>query len=95
MSASYDDFEGDHRHVVVTPGGLAAIVPKSVQRLGGEALEHFAWLQRTRIDLDMLEAKIEQAIPHARGLGLSWSTIGSALGMTGEGARQRFGDLDD
>lgn len=38
-----------------------------------------------------LAAELEGAVLAARRSGLSWSVIGSAVGVTGEGLRRRFG----
>ena len=37
------------------------------------------------------ERSIRDAVDHARQAGLSWALIGSAIGTSGEAARQRYG----
>lgn len=37
------------------------------------------------------EKTVSRAVASARTSGLSWATIGSLLGTTGEAARQRYG----
>ena len=37
------------------------------------------------------EAEVMKAVAQARQRGLSWRTIGSMLGTSGEAARQRYG----
>ena len=87
------DFNDDDRAMIVSPSGRSAIVPQSLRRLDGDALDFFAWLQQKSVQADVLEREIEASIPSARQHGLSWSAIGAALGVTGEGARQRYGDV--
>jgi hypothetical protein len=36
------------------------------------------------------EKAVRDAVEHARAKGLSWNTVGRALGTTGEAARQRY-----
>jgi len=36
------------------------------------------------------EERLESAVVAAKGAGLSWGTIGAQLGVTRQGARQRF-----
>lgn len=42
----------------------------------------------TRLDVERWE---RQAVAHARASQASWDAIGTVLGMTGEGARRRYG----
>ncbi len=50
--------------------------------------------------LNDLHAEIDEAMRQAiaamreRGAMISWRRIGDAVGMTGEGARQRWGDVE-
>ena len=39
-----------------------------------------------------LDAEIEAAVAHLRVDGASWAQVGRALGISRQGARQRFGD---
>jgi hypothetical protein len=86
-----DDYDGDDRVVLRTPEGRAAILPKSAGRLGGDALEVYADLMGVGLQVAELEDRLGQLVDQARELGVSWSLIGSATGLTGEGARQRYG----
>lgn len=36
------------------------------------------------------EKAVREAVAHARAEGVSWNTVGRALGTTGEAARQRY-----
>ena len=38
-----------------------------------------------------LTDEIAEAVRQARGIGVSWATIGDVLGLSGEGARTRWG----
>lgn len=85
-----DDFEHEDRAVVTTKWG-PAVMPASVKNLRGEALETFVELQQTQVEIQRLEEAVWTAgVPLARELGLSWSVIGAALGMTGVGAAKRY-----
>jgi hypothetical protein len=41
------------------------------------------------------EDRVEAAVTIARSAGLSWGVIGAQLGVTRQGARQRFEHLND
>lgn len=41
------------------------------------------------------EAELRAAVKAARGAGDTWAVIGLALGISRQGAYQRFGSLDD
>ncbi len=42
--------------------------------------------------VDGLDAEVEVAVAHLRVDGASWAQVGQALGISRQGARQRFGD---
>ena len=48
-------------------------------------------LREAVLERSNAERSIRDAVNEARGDGLSWSTIGSMLGTSGEAARQRYG----
>lgn len=88
-----DDFAGEDRTVVLDDLGTATVVPVSARRLRGEPLQVYAELMRLGLSVAELEARArDQLVPAAREAGLSWALIGSALGLTGEGARLRYSD---
>lgn len=90
-----DEFADDDRAIVLTPEGRAVFVPVSVQRrLKGEALEVYAEYSRVALEIDKLERELDRLVPQARAVGLSWALLGSPIGLTGEGARLRYGDRD-
>ncbi|WP_222594327.1 hypothetical protein [Actinotalea fermentans] len=43
--------------------------------------------------VDGLEEEVEIAVAHLRVDGASWAQVGRALGISRQGARQRFGDV--
>jgi hypothetical protein len=88
-----NDYPDDDRTLVVSPAGLGAVLPASARRLKGEALEAYAVLMREGLEVAEREQRIQYLlVPAARSLGVSWSLIGAAVGMTSEGARLRYGD---
>jgi hypothetical protein len=87
-----DDFGEEGRVIVRTPEGRAAVLPQSARRLGGEALEAYADLFRVGVQIAQLEDEAHELVGQARELGVSWALIGAAVGLTSEGARQRYGD---
>jgi hypothetical protein len=85
------DFTEEDMVVGRTPDGLGFILPTSARRLSGEPLEVFAEMQRRGALLQQLEGELDALAVTAREVGLSWSLIGAAVGLTAEGARQRYG----
>ena len=61
-----------------------------------DALAHLRELAAARAEarrvVDGLEEEIEVAVAHLRVDGASWAQVGRALGISRQGARQRFGD---
>jgi hypothetical protein len=49
------------------------------------------WLRRTSIELAQLTRRIGELVDLARSGGVSWSEIGSATGLTRQGAQQLWG----
>lgn len=41
--------------------------------------------------VDKFEQMLAESVARARGEGLTWDEIGDALGMTRQGAQQRYG----
>lgn len=85
------DFTEEDVVVGRTPEGVGFILPTSAKRLEGEPLEVFAQMQRRGALLQKLEAELDDLAVAAREVGLSWSLIGAAVGLTAEGARRRYG----
>lgn len=85
--------EGESVIVSVTGEGVgrrASLRPSSLERATGEqsgALEALQTLALERRELEMmLSAHVEQA----RDLGISWGLVGWSIGLTAEGARQKY-----
>ena len=77
--------------VVRTPAGQAALLPASARRLSGDALETYADLMKVALQVAQLEGRMAQMADELRHYGVSWNLIGNAVGLTGEGARGRYG----
>lgn len=83
--------EGDFV-VVKTPAGQATLLPASARRLSGDALETYADLMKIALQVGELEDRMARMADELREYGVSWNLIGTAVGLTGEGARGRYGD---
>lgn len=90
-----DDFMPEGFAVVRGDTGRAAFLPFAARRLKGEALDVFTTMQRGGIIISEIEHDLHHMAHEARELGLSWSLIGAAVGLTGEGARRRYGPNPD
>ncbi len=66
--------------------------PRAWDRLGPEGQAVLSGLQHIAGEMSQLQAHVELHVQDARELGASWDVIGWSLGVTGEGARQRYGD---
>jgi hypothetical protein len=76
-----------HRHAVA--------LPASVRRLTGERLEVVETLQDHARQIEFLRGRLDEVVPIARELGVSWAAIGFSVGLTGEAARLRWGGGDE
>lgn len=86
------DFDGDEVLVVTgLPGGAAAVVPRSLERLDGESKVLMAAVMRKAAEINEMHAQLSELVAEARERGVSWAGIGWAVGTTGEAARQRWG----
>lgn len=56
----------------------------------GSAGGVLARIEHALAERDQAEAQLRARVADARALGLSWHQVGGALGMTSEGARQRY-----
>lgn len=77
-----------------TTAGKVVVVPVAIRRLGGPALDAYGDLERAALDLARARAVVEAAVIGCREEGISWDSIGWAVGTTGEAARQRWRDAD-
>lgn len=81
--------------VVKTPSGQATLLPNAARRLSGDALETYADLMKIALEVQAREDRMAQLADELRGYGVSWGLIGTAVGLTGEGARQRYASRED
>lgn len=71
-----------------------SVRPRSWDRIGDEAQFILSGVQRMAGQMSELERHLEVHVHELRDLGASWDLIGWSLGLTGEGARRRYGDDD-
>lgn len=86
-----DDFPDDDAVFLRTSEG-AVVLPASARRLDPEQLGTVRDLQRVGLQIATLEGQAEELAREARELGVSWSLIGFALGLTGEATRRRYSE---
>lgn len=72
------------------PEVLAGPRPRAVAQLSGDAEVVFNGLARSHRQLRQLEDQLADDVAAARGYGVSWATIGWAVGLSGEACRQRW-----
>ncbi len=86
------DLVADGVSISRTGSGHGVLVPRSIGRLSGQALEAAAELQ----DLANLRARVasqvDEAVQAAREEGLSWGAIGWSLGTSAQAAQKRWGN---
>lgn len=52
-------------------------------------------LANAALERELADLRQEVVVRHLRGLGVTWAKIGAALGMTRQGAWQRYGWVED
>ena len=85
---------GEAVYVAAGTGAGSAFVaptPASYRRLSDAQRRTFARLQDHAEQLAAMDQHMRELVADARNAGVSWGLIGWSLGMTGEGARQRYG----
>lgn len=90
-----DEFDGEDQVVALNEHGAAVIRPKSFDRLPPRALELANQLMGLVAHRRFLAQHIDELVPRARDLGLSWGQIGWCVGTSGQAAQQRWGDVDE
>ena len=70
----------------------AVALPASIRRLTGERLEIVGEMQQIAREAEYLRGRLDELVPEARELGVSWAAIGFSVGLTGEAARLRWSD---
>jgi hypothetical protein len=76
--------------IVRGPDGRATFLPAGARGLKGQALTVWTDLLEAADDLRVVQEAVDEYVIEARNAGLSWATIGWAVGMTSEGARKRW-----
>lgn len=65
--------------------------PATLRRLGPAQRDDVELLQEHGLALVRMQQHLDELVERARDSGVSWNLIGWSLGITGEGARQRWG----
>ena len=91
-SLGRDDLDGGEDLAVIVGGSGAFLAPRSIRQATSRQRDVAARLQGLVRELDGLRVQLQMAVVDARAEGLSWSTIGWCVGLTGEAARKRFGE---
>jgi len=74
----------------------AFYLPMNIQRaLDNRQLELIAEMQGYMRQIEKLQKRLDAKALEARRYGTSWATIGWSVGLTGEGARQRWMEGDE
>lgn len=74
-----------------TADGRALFVPSSVSKLRGVQAELVVDIQDQAARVHEAQADLDRLIAEARDEGVSWVAVGFSVGMTAQGARQRWG----
>lgn len=85
-----DDYPDDDR-ILKTTNGRGVLLPSSLRNMTEEHQALYMTALRFGLQLQHLEMHLrDELVPELRSAGVSWSAIGAALGITGEGARKRY-----
>lgn len=82
---------GTRRRSGVSSGGpvvVADVFQGPVVASGASVLEQVAKAKREQVDA---ESRLGRLVAEARSKGSTWQEVGAALGVSPQGARQRFG----
>ena len=82
---------GEDVAMIRTASGRALMLPASVSRLRGEQLELVVQLQDQAAAVHEAQLALDQLVESARESGVSWGAIGFSVGLSQQGARQRWG----
>lgn len=87
--------DGDSATIAASGSGddrRATLRPSSGDRATPDQLEALHELQHLTLDIRSLLGRQRDVVQEARMLGMSWGLIGYSVGLTAEGARQKYGD---
>lgn len=70
----------------------AVLLPSSAGRLTPAQHDLLSEMQHTALDVAELQAALRDVVWQARRAGVSWALVGWSVGLTGEGARTRYGE---
>lgn len=73
----------------------ALMVPKAAEKLPRSVQLVLQDLWEAQAEVRRLEAESEEMVSMLRQSGASWSVVGWCCGITGEGARLRYGSRQD
>lgn len=86
------DFDGEDVLVMRDEFGRLAVVPRALRNLDPELRQVVRGLQEAAEAVQAAQEAVAEGVSDARDQGLSWASIGWALGTTGEAARKRWGE---
>lgn len=95
--ASMGDGQPEDQAIVMVRGKtsgaayFAPAEPAAYRRLSPEQQVYVASVQEHGAALVEMQERLDELVAEARSADVSWHLIGWSLGMTGEGARQRWG----
>ncbi len=91
LAGDATDFEGEDVAIIRDPQGRAALLPRSVAKLGPVLGGEVRGLLESAAELQERQAAIADRVGDLRDRGVSWGVIGWAVGTTSEAARKRWG----
>lgn len=101
MSIGSDILKNDDVVVVARarsgePNNMHILIPLSMKKqLSEEARSIVADMQSAVIQIQRLQAQIDNSVMDARDAGMSWAAIGWSVGLTAEGARKKWINPDE
>ena len=84
------DYLEDDFDVRVSPAGRAYVIPQRARRLEGDQAEVFAVMFATASLVYDLRQDLDHWALEARKVGLPWSMISLATGLSPEGCKKRW-----
>lgn len=69
---------------------FSPVEPGAVRRLTSGQRMVLADVQHHALEIEQLERHLDELVLEARSEGVSWAVIGWSVGLTSEGARQRW-----